>query len=146
MFLLLLITAVPKSFPVLQEKDSAVQKVIMASGHIVFITFFHCFPCKQSCQLLGLITRCTRFVSTSCGPSTAPTEHLLTAQCPAFSLPSGCVWCEARKQEGWPLEKGPLPGQQHSSERFPPAQDSRHGIPLSWPRLVLASRKGERSG
>lgn len=100
LFLLLLITAAPKSFPVLQEKDSTVQKVIMASGYTVLITFFHHLPCKQSCQLLALITRCTRFVSNSCSPSIVPTESVLTAQCPAFSLPLGCVWREVRKQEG----------------------------------------------
>lgn len=50
LFLFLLITAVSKSFSILQEKDSPVQKVIMASGYAV-LTFFHHSPCKQRCQV-----------------------------------------------------------------------------------------------
>lgn len=67
--------------------------------------------------------KCTWFVSTSFSPSRAPTEHVGTAQCSVFSFPLGCARCQVRKQEGWPLRKGPLPRQQHSTECSPPAWD-----------------------
>lgn len=50
LFLFLLIAAASKSFSILREKNSPVQKVIMASGYAV-LTFLHHSPCKRRCQV-----------------------------------------------------------------------------------------------